>query len=53
MSPEAKMPTGAFFIQKPVVSLYLEKIIYYAQLVHHLLSSNFLATSHDAIPIER
>jgi hypothetical protein len=41
------MLTGTFFIQQPVISLYLEKMIYYTQFVHHLLSSNFLVTSHD------
>jgi hypothetical protein len=51
------MPTGAFFVQQPVMSFRLEKnvvreqkygkTIYYVYLVRNLLSSNFLVTSDD------
>jgi hypothetical protein len=64
MTPEAKLSTDAFFIQQPVISIILKKknivreqkygkIIYYAQLVYHLLSSNFLVTSHDDLTRSR
>jgi hypothetical protein len=50
------MPTGAFFIQQPIISLYSEKNVVREQkqekiihsIVLNLLSSNFLVASHDS-----